>query len=113
MVHRLRELRSCSFRTLVADAETTLVIVARFLALLELFCESAVAFDQAQSLGALTIRWTGQDQGEIGVSDEFDQTDELDETAESDESDVKTAIGEGTPAHLDDVIDEESVAPVE
>jgi segregation and condensation protein A len=103
MVHRLRELRSCSFRSLVADAETTLVIVARFLALLELFCESAVSFDQAEALGALTVRWTGQDEGEVGVSDEFDESDVADEVEKPDEP----------MAHDDDVIDEETVAPVE
>jgi segregation and condensation protein A len=75
IVARLRQLRTCSFRSLVADADSTLVIVARFLALLELFRESAIAFDQAEALGALTVRWTGQDEGEIGVSDEFDEDD--------------------------------------
>ena len=75
IVARLRQLRTCSFRALVADADSTLVIVARFLALLELFRESAIAFDQAEALGALTVRWTGQDEGEIGVSDEFDEDD--------------------------------------
>ncbi|MHB8185557.1 MAG: segregation and condensation protein A [Dermatophilaceae bacterium] len=79
IVARLRALRSCSFRSLVADADSTLVIVARFLALLELFRESAIAFDQAQALGALTVRWTGQDEGEIGVSDEFDEDDAIEE----------------------------------
>lgn len=81
IVARLRQLRTCSFRSLVADADSTLVIVARFLALLELFRESAVAFDQAEALGALTVRWTGQDDGEIGVSDEFDENDVIEEEA--------------------------------
>jgi len=75
IVARLRQLRTCTFRSLVADADSTLVIVARFLALLELFRESAITFDQAEALGALTVRWTGQDEGEIGVSDEFDEED--------------------------------------
>jgi segregation and condensation protein A len=75
IVAQLRASRSCSFRSLVADADSTLVIVARFLALLELFCEAAVAFDQNEALGELTVRWTGQDEGEIGVSDEFDEND--------------------------------------
>ncbi len=79
IVARLRQLRTCSFRSLVADADSTLVIVARFLALLELFRESAIAFDQAEALGALTVRWTGQDDGEIGVSDEFDENDVIEE----------------------------------
>jgi segregation and condensation protein A len=79
IVNRLRQFRSCSFRTLVADAESTLVIVARFLALLELFRESAVTFDQAEALGELMVRWTGQDDGEIGVSAEFDESEETEE----------------------------------
>ena len=79
MVQRLRTSRVCSFRSLVADAESTLVIVARFLALLELFHESALAFDQTESFADLTVRWTGQDDGEIGVSDEFDQDDVIEE----------------------------------
>ena len=93
IVAQLRASRSCSFRSLVADADSTLVIVARFLALLELFCEAAVAFDQDEALGELTVRWTGQDQGEIGVSDEFDENDEP--YAESDENDQ--LVGDNEP----------------
>lgn len=55
---RLQEGRPLSFRALIADAESTLVVVARFLALLELFRDQAVAFDQAAPLGDLTVRWT-------------------------------------------------------
>jgi len=83
IVGRLRVSRSCSFRSLVADADSTLVIVARFLALLELFHESVIIFDQGEALGELTVQWTGQDDGEIGVSDEFDESpggDELDQS---------------------------------
>jgi len=73
---RLRGERVCSFRSLVADADSTLVIVARFLALLELFREAAIAFEQVEALGELTVRWTGTDAGDIEVSDEFDEIDE-------------------------------------
>jgi segregation and condensation protein A len=55
---RLREGRPLSFRSLIADAESTLVVVARFLALLELFRDQVVAFDQVAPLGDLTVRWT-------------------------------------------------------
>ena len=48
--------------------------MARFLALLELFREGAVAFEQVTPLGELTIRWTGSDAGELDISDEFDET---------------------------------------
>lgn len=67
----LRERHTLGFAELVADADSTLVIVARFLALLELFKEAAVAFEQSESLGELRVRWTGT--GEVDVSDEFDE----------------------------------------
>ncbi|MEI2775561.1 MAG: ScpA family protein [Tetrasphaera sp.] len=70
---RLRDEGAVSFRELVADADTTLVIVARFLALLELYREAAVAFEQPQALGELTIRWIGPSLGAVAVSAEFDQ----------------------------------------
>jgi segregation and condensation protein A len=46
--------------------------VARFLSLLELFREGAVAFDQVTPLGELTVRWTGSEEGEVVIEDEFD-----------------------------------------
>jgi segregation and condensation protein A len=61
-----------SFRALVAGAEPA-VVVARFLALLEFYRESAVAFEQAEALGELTVRWTGTTEGDIDVTDEFDE----------------------------------------
>ncbi len=72
IVDRLRSHRSTTFRALVADSPDMVTTVCRFLALLELFRESAVAFDQMTPLGELTIRWTGSDEGEIQVGDEFD-----------------------------------------
>ncbi|WP_083784346.1 ScpA family protein [Janibacter sp. HTCC2649] len=76
---RLRREGVSSFRSLVRDADNTLVIVARFLALLELFRESSISFEQAEALGELTVRWTGPMEGDIEVDDEFDEsaTDEL------------------------------------
>lgn len=58
IVARLRESGSMTFRDLVADAGERLVVVARFLALLELARQRVVSFDQVAPLGALTIRWT-------------------------------------------------------
>ncbi len=58
IVARLRESGSATFRDLVADAGERLVVVARFLALLELARQRVVSFDQVAPLGALTIRWT-------------------------------------------------------
>lgn len=61
-----------SFRNLVAEAESTLVIVARFLALLDLYRQGALRFDQVSALGELQISWTGPDSGQIEAGDEFD-----------------------------------------
>jgi segregation and condensation protein A len=73
LVTALRRSRSSTFRALTADCEGTVVVVARFLALLELYREGAVAFDQVAPLGELHIRWTGTDEGEVDVPDEFDE----------------------------------------
>lgn len=56
---RLARLGSATFRALVQDCRHTLEIVARFLALLELYREAAVAFEQLTPLGELHVRWTG------------------------------------------------------
>jgi segregation and condensation protein A len=53
----LLRLGAATFRTLCAGCDTTLELVARFLALLELYREGLVSFDQAQPLGELTVRW--------------------------------------------------------
>ncbi|WP_458110900.1 segregation/condensation protein A [Arthrobacter sp. R1-13] len=55
---KLQQGKPLSFRALISDAESTLVVVARFLALLELYRDKAVGFDQLQPLGDLTIHWT-------------------------------------------------------
>ena len=70
---RLRRSGSGTFRSLVADAGTTLVVVVRFLALLELFREGVVAFDQVTPLGELTVRWTGSEE-EIEIDDDYEGT---------------------------------------
>ncbi len=71
VLDRLRRAGTLTFRTLSSDAPDTLTTVVRFLALLELFREGAVAFDQVTPLGDLTIRWTGEGQHAQSF-DEFD-----------------------------------------
>jgi segregation and condensation protein A len=73
VVDRLRRERSTTFRALTADADL-MTTVARFLALLELFREGVVGFEQATPLGDLHLRWTGTDDADvdIDVGDEFD-----------------------------------------
>ncbi|MCD4850165.1 segregation/condensation protein A [Arthrobacter sp. AK01] len=63
MGYRLKLGAPLSFQTLIADAATTLVVVARFLALLEMFRDRVVAFEQPGPLAELTVRWTGDDAG--------------------------------------------------
>ena len=75
VVQRLRVHGTASFRDLVADADNTLVIVARFLALLELFRESLLSLEQEDPLSELTVRWTGTDAGDVHVGEEFDEGD--------------------------------------
>jgi segregation and condensation protein A len=72
VVERLRVQGALTFRKLAGDAPDVMTRVARFLALLELFREGVVAFDQVTPLGELTIRWTGRDDDEIDIQDEFD-----------------------------------------
>jgi segregation and condensation protein A len=74
VVERLRVQGALTFRKLAGDAPDTMTKVARFLALLELFREGVVAFDQVSPLGELTIRWTGGEDDEIEINDEFDGT---------------------------------------
>ena len=68
---RLRRAGTATFRALCADCESTLEVVARFLALLELYREGLVGFAQVQALGELTVRWTGPDDG--GAELEIDE----------------------------------------
>jgi len=83
VVEALRKSRTLSFRNLCSDADSTLVIVARFLALLDLYRQGALRFEQVIALGELQISWTGSDEGEVAASDEFDipvsLTDEVDD----------------------------------
>lgn len=74
VVARLRELGEASFRALAGDTDDTLTVVARFLALLELYREKAVALEQETALGELLVRWTGgHGDGAPTVTDEFDR----------------------------------------
>jgi segregation and condensation protein A len=74
VVAHLRRVGVATFRALVSDASHTLVVVARFLAVLELYKEGVLHFEQVTPLGDLQIRWVGSAEGEIAVNDEFDRT---------------------------------------
>ena len=96
LVGRLRRLRAATFRALVSDCDTTMLVVGRFLALLELYREGVVAFEQVSPLGDLTIRWTGSDDGSVDVQDEYDDADEL----------AVRELGAGPEGHPDAHVDE-------
>ena len=64
VVSLLRTGGARSFRELVAGVDAAAergVIVARFLAILELYRRDAVGFEQAEPLGELFVEWTGSD----------------------------------------------------
>ncbi|MDW4898667.1 segregation/condensation protein A [Streptomyces californicus] len=74
VVERLRAAGTAvSFAALTEDAADTLTVVARFLALLELYREKAVTLDQDEALGELLVAWCGEEGAEPVVTDEFDQ----------------------------------------
>lgn len=64
-----------TFSELVADCREPILIVGRFLALLELYRARAVAFDQSEPLGVLQISWTG----DRPSSEEIEATDTVEE----------------------------------
>lgn len=69
LAERLRSSGMSTFRTLVSDCPDLAHVVGRFLAVLELYREGMVAFDQVAPLGELHVRWVGaDDDGELGVS---------------------------------------------
>ena len=85
VVEALRLSKTMSFRSLCLGAESTLVVVARFLALLDLYRQGNLRFNQVIALGELQISWTGSESGDVEVSDEFDIPVALmDETDEGD-----------------------------
>lgn len=74
VVRMLKARGEATFRELTEDAGDTLTVVARFLALLELYREKAVVLDQEEALDTLTVRWSGGDgDGMPTVTDEFDR----------------------------------------
>ena len=60
VVALLRRGEPMTFRQLIAGADQKGVIIARFLAVLELYRASAVGFEQIEPLGELTVRWSAE-----------------------------------------------------
>ena len=56
----LRHGEPVTFRQLVAGIDRKGVVVARFLAVLELYRQGALGFEQLEPLGELTLRWSAE-----------------------------------------------------
>ncbi len=69
---KLAERGEATFSELVEDCEHTVEIVARFLALLELYREATVQFEQLEALAELHVRWTGGSVAEASVAADHD-----------------------------------------
>ncbi|MGC4897607.1 segregation and condensation protein A [Micromonospora sp. DT31] len=94
---RLRRSGIATFSLLCADCEMTLEVVARFLALLELYRQGLVAFVQEQALEELTVRWTGPADGDAELTvDEYAGTPEPADAAPAAPTDVAEA-GDAAP----------------
>jgi segregation and condensation protein A len=72
----LAELGRASFRQLTANAQGSYEVVASFLALLELYREDAVSFEQVTPLGDLYVTWTGHQDAADSVNDLTESDDE-------------------------------------
>jgi segregation and condensation protein A len=73
LLARLRRLRRATFRQLIADCAGTYEVVARFLAVLELYRDGLVSLDQVAPLGDLYVSWT--DLGEHGIRHDHEEYD--------------------------------------
>ena len=56
----LRRGESMTFRQLIAGADQRGIIIARFLAVLELYRCGSISYDQLEPLGELTLHWTAE-----------------------------------------------------
>lgn len=79
MREQLHRSGTLSFRALVADCETTLHVVARFLGLLELYRDGEVVFDQVTALAELRIRWVAVEPGPSAGDDSSTTHGDVDE----------------------------------
>jgi segregation and condensation protein A len=114
LAERLADAGAASFRALISDCTETVEVVARFLALLELYREGQVAFDQVTALGDLHVRWTGGSTPlPVVVSDEYDGSADAADDSDSDAEDGDTNETESPAADVveDDTADGEGGPP--
>jgi segregation and condensation protein A len=60
VVAMLRGGQPHTFRELIAGVSTKGVVIARFLAILELYRHAAISFDQEEPLGELVVHWSAE-----------------------------------------------------
>lgn len=72
MMVMLQEGNALSFAELTADADSSMVVIARFLALLEMFRDQLVSFDQPNPLGELLVHWNPGAAPQAAVESDFD-----------------------------------------
>ena len=85
LIAKMRRVKITTFRAIAADAPSHLVVIARFLALLELFREGVIRFQQVVALGDLTVEWVGDESSMVTISDEFDRPIEASDEVTADE----------------------------
>ena len=83
LAERLRAGGAATFRALVADCPDTMTVVGRFLALLELYREGVLSFEQVTPLGELHVRWVGGDGPPPDLGEALDNDYEPDDDEES------------------------------
>ena len=65
----LRRGGAVTFRELIAGVDQRGVVVARFLAILELYRTDSIAFDQVEPLGELSIHWAAEHWSDESLAD--------------------------------------------
>ncbi|WP_246594937.1 segregation and condensation protein A [Actinoplanes auranticolor] len=111
---RLRRAGSATFSLLIADCENTLEVVARFLALLELYREGLIDFEQPVSLEEMTVRWIGGDRAEGDLDiDDYEGTPPEPDTAAMDLDEEDAHSEPGAMASVDQDQDEDDDADLD
>ena len=77
--------------------------------LLELYREQVVAFEQVTPLGDLTIRWMGDDDAQVEVTDEFDVEREVDREPTGESELDREPTGESDGSAVDGAADDVEV----
>ncbi len=86
-----------TFRALTSDCSSTLEVVARFLALLDLHTRGSVSLEQLTALGELHVRWTAPDNIDAAAGLEWDADERVDPAIGPDATEQSRVGDDGTP----------------